>query len=108
MSLGLPEFDEPEPTTDPRSAQESVTSADPASSTPRRCEYTRWGKLYTCTLPHCQVCDGHFDPGKHTEATLCDRCYDWQQVEARMTPEQLARFREGMAALPAFEPGARG
>lgn len=111
MILGITEFDEPEPeqissTVPPPSRPSSalgggvVTEEQPERAI---CRVVRCMTEYTCNRPHCAVCGGHFDPGKHTEATLCERCYDWQQVEARMTPEQRERLRQVLAGMPAFE-----
>lgn len=116
MITGLSEFDEPEAPIPPASQERPLS---PASSTdsgeqPERrvCRIQRCSTEYTCQLPHCAVCDGHFDPGKHTEATMCPRCYAWQKLEGRMTVEQREQLRILAARLAAvdtqFEAGVRG
>lgn len=47
------------------------------------CRYLRFGKLYTCSLPHCVSCGSHFDPGLHTQGVLCDACVEWAGLERR-------------------------
>jgi hypothetical protein len=60
---------------------------------PERCRFERWGRVYTCSLPHCQGCGSHFNPGKHTEAVLCGACREWATLERNVPQAVLEEAR---------------
>lgn len=59
-----------------------------------RCAFTRFGRLYTCALPHCKGCGSHFDAGGHTHAVLCQACRDWAKVERQVPADILEQIRQ--------------
>lgn len=103
MSFGLAEFDEPEPATIPRSAQEP-TCPGPASSavpppsrpssvqgggvvTPRDLELADPDASFDVRIVNCQGCGTHMelleDPADPEFRPLCERCIEWASLMHR-------------------------